>query len=258
MSVAAWPAEAAVLEPGTLVIADLHLDPAGEGRVTEFVAWLARVRAARAPALLVLGDLFDVWVGPVQAEHAGAAAVSSALAELAETARVVVLHGNRDFLLGEAFERATGCRVFEEGYLGRLPGAKGPESRVVFVHGDQFCTRDRSYQRLKRVLRSAPVRALAPRVPYAVAGWAASRLRGASQRAVPAKPKGATAMQPEAVTGIARSAAAGTVVCGHGHVFRDEQLADGTRWIVLDSWGGERDLLRIDEGSLSALSHADA
>jgi len=257
VSVAAWPAEAAVLEPGTLVIADLHLDPAGDGRVTEFVAWLARVRAARAPALLVLGDLFDVWVGPVQARLAGASAVSSGLAELAKISRVVVLHGNRDFLLGEAFERATGCRVFEEGYLGQLPGAEGPEGRVAFVHGDQLCTRDRSYQRLKRVLRSGPVRALAPRVPYAVAGWAAGRLRGASQRAVPAKPDWEQAMQPTAVTGIARSVAARTLVCGHAHVFRDERLEDGTRWIVLDSWGGERDLLRVDEGTLTALPHAE-
>jgi len=64
------------LTPGTCVIADLHLDPLAAGPWQAFRAWLARLEA---PMLLVLGDLFEYWIGPAQARDAQYA---SLLAEL--------------------------------------------------------------------------------------------------------------------------------------------------------------------------------
>ena len=198
---------AAPLEAGTLVIGDLHLDPAGEPRIEEFVEWLRRVRA---PRLIVLGDLFEVWVGPAQARLPGAALVLGGLsAWTAGGAGLDVIPGNRDFLLGPVFEQLTGAQLFPDGYVAALPDS---DASLLLLHGDELCTLDHAYQRMKRLLRSGPMRALAKRTPLPVARWAAGRLRSASTRAVARKPAPEKAMQADACRALAAKAGADVVV----------------------------------------------
>jgi UDP-2,3-diacylglucosamine hydrolase len=232
------------IEPGSLVISDLHLDVgAGASRPERFEAWLAGLRGV--PRLVILGDLFDAWIGPAQAELPAARSVLAALRELAARGTAVdVVPGNRDFLLEAVFERASGAKVRPGGLVGRLEGG----TRSLLIHGDELCTLDRGYQRLRRVLRSAPVRWSAPRVPRPAALWVARRLRRASTQALAVKPSAETEQQAEAVRELARSHDASTLVCGHAHRFRDETLAGGPRWIVIGAFGGPRDLLRVATG----------
>lgn len=228
------------LDPGTLFIGDLHLEPDDERGVQTFAAFLDRHRGA--PRVVVLGDLFEFWFGPAQARLGAAHRVLEDLRRCVEAGTAVdLVPGNRDFLLGEEFEGATGARLRPRGFLGELPGGQ----RLLALHGDELCTRDRGYQRLRRVLRSGPVRWLAPRLPGALALAVARSLRGASSRAVARKPAPEKAMQPAAVTGLAREHAADALVCGHAHRFRDEALADGPRWLVVDAFGGARDTLVV-------------
>ena len=49
------------LPEGSLVVGDLHLDLEREEQVAGFVAWLAGL--AGVPALVLLGDLFEYWIG---------------------------------------------------------------------------------------------------------------------------------------------------------------------------------------------------
>jgi UDP-2,3-diacylglucosamine hydrolase len=229
------------LAPGALAIADLHLDLGAEPGGRAFARWLD---ALEAPELVVLGDLFDVWVGPAQAVLPGAPAVLDALAGLAARGvGLAVVHGNRDFLLGGWFARRTGARLYPRGFVGRAGGA-----RVVCVHGDELCTLDRGYQRLRAVVRSRPVGWVAPRLPLAVAGRLALRLRRASTRAVEAKPAAEKSMQPDAAEALAALHGADALVCGHAHAYRDERLAGGARWIVLDAFGGPRDVCAVGAG----------
>jgi len=231
------------LEHGTLVIADLHLDPAGDSRVDAFIEWIA---SSRAPRLIVLGDLFDVWVGPAQARMGGAAAVLAGLATwTARGAALDVVPGNRDFLLGEFFSEVTGARLRPDGFVAC---AAGDTRRILFIHGDELCSKDHAYQRMKRVLRSPTVRMLTRWAPLPLARWAASRLRKASIRAVARKPVPEKSMQTDTCRELAHTALADVLVCGHAHEFRDEQLSDGPRWIVLDAWGGARDVLAVERG----------
>lgn len=233
------------LEPGTCVVGDLHLDvsyDAPEPRA--FLDWLGRLRGA--PRLIVLGDLFDAWIGPRHLELPAARAAVAGLRALAESGTTLdLLLGNRDFLLERRFEEASGARVHAGGLLGELPDG----SRALFVHGDELCTLDVGYQRLKRVVRSGAFRWAAHHQPRAVSLWLARRLRAGSRRAVPRKPAQHTAQQPAAVLDLARGERAEHLVCGHAHVFRREPLADGPTWWVLDAWGGPRDLLRVLEGA---------
>jgi UDP-2,3-diacylglucosamine hydrolase len=235
------------LGPRTRVIADLHLDTGAEASVERFVRWLDAL--ADLPRLVILGDLFDVWVGPAQAREKAAPRVLDALAACTRRGtRIDLVPGNRDFLLGRDFEERTGARLHAEGFVGLAGNA-----RLLFVHGDTLCTKDTGYIRLRRVLRSRPVAWIAPRVPLAVGSRIARRLRRESMRALSEKLPDEKAIQLDAAVSEARAENCATIVCGHAHAFRDEALPDGVRLIVLDAYGGARDQLEIDaSGTLTA------
>ena len=59
-----------------------------------------------------------------------------------------VMHGNRDFLLGERFCRESGCKLLEDPTIISLHG-----DRVLAMHGDTLCTDDHSYQKLRAMVR---------------------------------------------------------------------------------------------------------
>jgi UDP-2,3-diacylglucosamine hydrolase len=248
--------ERIALEPGALAIADLHLDLEDARRTSDFSAWLDALPAA--PRLIVLGDLFEFWVGPAHARLPGARAVLAALARAVERGTAVdLVPGNRDFLLDARFERACGARVRAAGLLAEWSPGDARARRALFVHGDELCTLDHGYQRLKRVLRSAPTRALASGLPLAVGRALGRRLRRASQLALEHKPSAQAAQQPAAVAQLCARHGAEWLVCGHAHAWRDERLGGGERWIVLDAFGGPRDALRLDAaGELEPLHSA--
>ena len=231
------------LRSGTLVIGDLHLDVEDPAALERFETWLAGARGA--PRLVILGDLFEYWVGPAQGSLPGARRVTGALRRLVENGTAVdVIPGNRDFLLGADFERASGARIHENGFVG-VPRDGG---RVLFLHGDELATLDHGYRRLRAVLRSPLVTGMAPWIPRPLALGLAARLRRASHRAVSAKPRETLALQPDAVRAHARHHAADVLVCGHAHRFRDELFDGGPRWIVVDAFGGARDTLELFPG----------
>ena len=229
------------LDPGLEVIADLHLDPADRSECERFAAWLgARAELKR---LVVLGDLFDAWVGPAHSQMDGAREVLNAFrAVTSQGGAVELLWGNRDFLLDERVASEAGARLCRDSLL----AVNEAGERTLFVHGDELCTLDTSYQRLRRVLRSRWVTGLLLRLPLMLMLWLARRLRSSSKRAVGRKPPEEMAMQADVVLDLSRKSAARALVCGHAHQWRDEEVGDGVRWVVLDAFGGGMDCLRVD------------
>jgi len=245
-------------EPGTRIIGDLHLDvgpgadPAG---AEAFLDWLASLNDV--PRLVILGDLFDAWIGPAHVTLA--AEVLGGLEALTRRGTAVdVIPGNRDFLLDAAFELRSGARLWPFGMVGADPEHAGRGGRLLVIHGDELCTRDLAYQRLRRVMRSGPVSWAAPRIPRPVALWTARRLRRASIRAVGRKPAAEKEQQEAAVRDLASQHGCGTLVCGHAHVFRDEALPGGPRWVVLGAFGDGRDVLRVGVGGALSVLEAGA
>ncbi|MFT7677929.1 MAG: UDP-2,3-diacylglucosamine hydrolase [Planctomycetota bacterium] len=223
-----------------MVIADLHLNPEGDGVSRAFLDWLD---ALQAPRLVVLGDLFDTWIGPKQRRIPGSAAVVEALGRL--VARGVELHvvpGNRDFLLGADLEAWTGAEVHAQGLV--IESSVG--GRSLLVHGDELCTLDLGYQAYKRRIQAPLMRRWLPRLPLGVLRKIAERLRANSERSVPRKGDQEKSMQADAALELLREAGAEHLICGHAHRYRDENSGSGEdalHWIVLDGWGGERDTL---------------
>ncbi len=237
------PRELVELRAGSLVIADLHLDVERAEAAAAFAKWLGSVRGA--PRLVVLGDLFEFWVGPAQLGSPGAVEITRALSALSEAGTAIdIVPGNRDFLLEASFERASRARVHPQGLVGLTESG----GRVLFLHGDELSTEDRGYQRLRRILRSRAVRWAAPRLPFALARSVARSMRRTSKRTVAAKAPEVLEMQSAEAEKRAQAAGAEVLVCGHAHRSRDERLAGGLRWIVLDAFGGARDVLEVGAG----------
>jgi UDP-2,3-diacylglucosamine hydrolase len=238
------------LHEGARVIADLHLDLGDPRSVAPFLAFLAGLKGC--PQLVVLGDLFDVWVGPAQMSVGEAPRVLGALAHLEKQGtQLVVVHGNRDFLLERRFAERVWATLLPDGFVAKLPDG----SRMLCVHGDTLCTKDRGYQRLRRVLRSRPLLWLAPRLPYGLARVLARRLRRASVKAIAEKLPDEKSIQRDAVAEAAREHRAAIVLCGHAHAFRDERVGEA-RWIVLDAFGGRWAQLQIVAGGLRPIESA--
>lgn len=246
------------LQPGTRFVGDLHLivdedsdwggaGPGGPRAERErFTHYLDALRSTSnpAPALVILGDLFEYWFGPAQADSAGGRAVLEALARhTASGLDVHLVPGNRDFLLGRSFTRATGVQLHPRGFVGRVG-----QRRWLVVHGDELCTLDRGYLRLRRVLRNPALRGIAPHLPQAAGRSVARRLRKASQRALDTKPRAEAEQQWSAVQALCERHAAEGLICGHAHRFRNDTLApDGSplEWWVVDAFGSGTDELTL-------------
>lgn len=137
----------------TLLIADLHLSEHTPKITQGFVDYVSTT-ASGAEALYILGDLFDAWIGDdlLATPHPMAEVatrVAKALAALAESGTAVYLmHGNRDFLIGERFTNACKASLLpdvQESELHDIP--------VVLMHGDSLCTRDEAYMAFRQQSR---------------------------------------------------------------------------------------------------------
>lgn len=251
----ACPTTRVALSEGTLVITDLHLAPLGDERTNRFVQLCDQLEGV--PALICLGDLFDMWVCRRQAGMGGSVPVLDAFERLVRRGTEVhLVPGNRDALIGAWFEKRTGGRLHPDGFVGEMEGGEC----AVFVHGDALCTRDTGYLRLRSLWRFWPVRLISWLAPMWFARRVGSRLRGISESTKPIKLAEEKAIQRDAVRRVAREARATALACGHAHDVRDESLGEGldpVRWIVVGAWEWEQDLLRIGEaGSLQLGSWA--
>ncbi|MEZ5989897.1 MAG: metallophosphoesterase [Planctomycetota bacterium] len=163
------------------LVSDLHLHPERGAALAVLDALLAGL--PDGAVLVVLGDLFDHWVGDRQASLPGWSGIVDRFAAVApRLGALLFLRGNRDFMLGEGFARRTGGRVLPGGLC--LRRREGPA--LLCLHGDELCRNDLRYQRTKRRLRSAPVRALLRVLPMAWAMRAAERARARSRDVVAA------------------------------------------------------------------------
>lgn len=133
----------------TLFISDLHLCAERPAITTLFLDFLAS-RARRADALYILGDLFEYWIGDEALRQAEFQAISVGLKTLtAAGVPVYVMHGNRDFLIGDVFARETGCRLLPDPTRIDLYGVP-----TLLSHGDAMCTDDVEYMAFRKMVRA--------------------------------------------------------------------------------------------------------
>jgi UDP-2,3-diacylglucosamine hydrolase len=227
-----------------LFVSDLHLDALEPASAAQFIAFLEE-RAAGAEALYILGDLFESWIGDDE-EDACSRSVCEALRRLAaQGVPCYLMHGNRDFLLQQGFAERSGTRLLDDPVIVESYG-----ERVLLTHGDALCTADRSYQKLRSLVRNAGWQRRFLALPLGVRRLLAQQARDGSRRHTGNTAAYIMDVDQGAVDAAMR--ACGTRVLIHGHTHRPavhEFELDGApaRRIVLGAWHEHGSCLSWDE-----------
>jgi UDP-2,3-diacylglucosamine hydrolase len=131
-----------------IFISDLHLCDSRPHITAAFIDFLEHT-AVNAQALYILGDLFEYWAGDDAIEIGAKQASIDELRRLSRTVPVFFMAGNRDFLIGAGFAKATGITILPDPSLIILYGKP-----VLLSHGDALCTDDTDYQVFRAEVRS--------------------------------------------------------------------------------------------------------
>jgi UDP-2,3-diacylglucosamine hydrolase len=127
-------------------VSDLHLAPA---MPRTFEAWERHLLNTPADAVVVLGDLFELWVGDDMRSGAFEQRCVELLAAASSRHAVAIMVGNRDFLLGSAMLRDCGATGLPDPTLLVAWGR-----RWLLTHGDALCLADTPYMTFRREVRS--------------------------------------------------------------------------------------------------------
>ena len=216
-------------------VSDLHLDPAWPDKTDAFERI---VGGMSGPEILIIpGDLFEFWLGRSQLRVDAWQRVPMLLeAASRRGVRSFVLHGNRDFQLGRAFERMSRAQVVRGGLLVRAEG----RPRMVVMHGDELCTNDVAYQKSKRWLRSMPLKALMHTTPYSWARGLVARGRNASKTSQKSRDPESMLVSSAALDEVGARIDA-DLLFGHVHVAASGPLGSTThRYFVLPEFEASR------------------
>ena len=241
----------------TLLISDLHLDPARPG-ITRLFGDFIDGEARGAEALYILGDLFEAWVGDDDPSATGAFVAGKLAALASDGVPVFFLRGNRDFLVGRDYAQRAGFSILPDPAVVLLHGKP-----VLLMHGDLLCTDDTAYQQFRAQTREPAWQAkflsqpLEARLAFAQQARAASQARQGELR---------DAGTMETITDVAPATVDdhflryGVDVMIHGHTHRPaihERTLAGRdrRRVVLGDWHEQGSVLRVDSDGfrLSAL-----
>lgn len=226
-----------------LLISDLHLQEERPDITRAFLHFLEG-RARGAKALYILGDFFEAWIGD-DAMTPFQASICAALRALVEHGtEVFLMHGNRDFLIGQAFCRAAGCTLLPDPSVISLDG-----EQVLLMHGDLLCTRDEGYLKLRRVLRHPATLWLLRHLPVTWRQRLARHLRNESRAHTRKKASSIVDVTAEEVPQVMDRAGVQTLIHGHTHRPAVHRLEVGTapaRRIVLGDWDRQGWVLEWD------------
>ena len=226
-----------------LFISDLHLDPERPRSVDTFVDFVRR-EAVYVERLFILGDLFEVWIGDDQ-DDARLDPVLDALASLkAYEVPCYVMHGNRDFLLGEGFIARTGCRIMTDYVTVDIYGKS-----MLLTHGDLLCTDDVPYMRLRSTVRDPEWQGTFLKKSVAERRQIAASMRAQSKTETANKPSEIMDVNQRAVEETMRSHGVLHLIHGHTHrpaVHRFDLDGQEATRVVLGDWYEEPSILQWD------------
>ncbi|MFN7835039.1 MAG: UDP-2,3-diacylglucosamine diphosphatase [Burkholderiaceae bacterium] len=130
-----------------LFASDLHLSDETPQILTAFENWL-EAQAAPSTHIVLLGDLFEHWVGDDHSSDCIERVASALQQASAIGATCHFMHGNRDFMLGADYMRRATLHLLPDPCFIDLFGTP-----TVLTHGDLLCTDDIGYQQFRKISR---------------------------------------------------------------------------------------------------------
>ena len=223
-----------------LLISDLHLTPSMPLTAQRFFDFCEK-EAPKVETVLILGDLFEYWVGDDAALHSPfQQEVKNALATLSTKVKTYYLHGNRDFLVGKHFLSKTGMTLRPDPSKINIAG-----SEYILCHGDSLCTADIGYQVFRSWVRKPWIQKLFLRMPLNWRRSIANRLRSNSgmqyQQSIQSSIEGVQAKTDvtlAACAAVLKDQNGNQLIHGHTHLPRRHQEhlqgQEWQRWVLSD------------------------
>ncbi len=226
------------------LISDLHLQAS---ETATFEAWRQFMATTPAQAILLLGDLFEVWVGDDAVAHDPfLQTCAEVLSQAAQRCFVAFMPGNRDFLVGPGFLSACGVQALQDPTV--LAWA---DQRILLSHGDALCLGDTDYQVFRQQVRSGPWQTefLAKPLNERLALARAMRAQSESQKQTGIN------NYADADTALSlqwlQAAQADRLIHGHTHRPADHIMGSATRQVLSD-WSLDHAPLRAEALRLHA------
>ena len=224
----------------TLFISDLHLD-ASRPHITRLFLEFLETEAVQADALYILGDLFEAWIGDDASDEVGDQ-VANALARLHErSVACFYIHGNRDFLLGDAYARRARMTLLPDPSVIEIEG-----ERVLLMHGDTLCTDDVPYQTFRTQTRDSKWQRAFLARPVSERQQFAEQARAESKRYTRSVVDAITDVNQDSVSTALQEH--GVLVLIHGHTHRPaihDVAKPSTKRVVLGDWYEQGSLLSV-------------
>ena len=143
-------------------VADLHLQQ-NDATWRCFAQYL---QDTPADAVFLLGDILEAWVGDDALHHPHNAFARQFAAHLHATSQhknLYFMHGNRDFLVGDAFCQAAGLTLLDDPCVLEISPLETAASstsndaaatRILLSHGDALCIDDVAYMQFRAQVRN--------------------------------------------------------------------------------------------------------
>ncbi len=207
-----------------IFLSDLHLDSVRDARFARFRECL-QSEAEWADEIVILGDLFEVWIGDDDDSELANQACAT-LREAAERTRILAMVGNRDFLCGVGFAMRTNIVPIDDPFL--------TQDGLLLTHGDALCTADTAYSNFRAWVRAPAWREAILAKPLSERRRIGAEMRTGSIANRANTMESITDVTPQAALGLAASHGSTTMVHGHTHrpgVHRNGTL---TRYVLGD------------------------
>ncbi|MDJ0087649.1 UDP-2,3-diacylglucosamine diphosphatase [Pantoea allii] len=233
--------------PRTLFIADLHLCQEEPAITAGFLHFLQR-EAPHCDALYILGDLFEAWIGDDDPNPLHQ--------QVAEALRAVpvplyFIHGNRDFLIGQRFARASGMTLLPEERVLTLYG-----HRLLIMHGDTLCTDDVGYLQFRAKVHNPWIQRLFLALPLFIRKRIAERMRANSKQANQHKSLKIMDVNQQAVVEAMLRQQVPLLIHGHTHrpAIHDLSLnGERAQRAVLGAWHSRGSMIQLDASGIQLI-----
>ncbi|MCU7799964.1 MAG: UDP-2,3-diacylglucosamine diphosphatase [gamma proteobacterium symbiont of Lucinoma myriamae] len=234
----------------TLFISDLHLDPKRpdiqacfDQFINSCLSLNKTPHSNNIESLFILGDLFEVWIG----DDASIPVYKQPIAQLKQLAdsgtNIYVMHGNRDFLMGSAFEQASGSELIPD--LHQLTIAS---QNILLSHGDIFCIDDKEYLNFRTMVRDPLWQLEFLSKPIAERVSIAQSMRQKSQQNGLEKASDITDVNQQAIEQAMLKYNSSTLIHGHTHRPATHEFKinnNPVKRIVLPDWTPDAKVFEI-------------
>jgi len=231
-----------------LFISDLHLDINRPDITQAFFTFLDRY-AIEARALYILGDFFNVWLGDDAAFELDRQVAEKLQAQSSQGIAIYLMHGNRDFLIGDHFAASCGASLIEEPHV-----LDDGERRILLMHGDVLCTRDIDYMAFRDMVRQPVWQQEFLARPIEERRAFAAQARQQSKTMSSNKPEDIMDVTQAAVEQLMQTHKASCLIHGHTHRPAVHILESEGRQLtrmVLSDWEDRVQFVRLDDAGLS-------